>query len=289
MKYNLEKGFIAHIDQNGVIESVIQNSLFDLKEGELLSCPLGDEDTCQTMLELISKGHKPYHVISWYDHVYLFSGYKRTTGYQITILEIEKTCSHLLQENQQLKKELDDTKTQLEDVKIALYDNLETLGEYVVKDPLTQVYNRTYLNSKFQEVLAMMKRLKHAVVFVYLDLNYFKLVNATFGYDEGDRLLKKFSEISLQMTRRDFDYVFRVGGDDFVILMVECDEQAADMVCDRLNEAFKKNTVVSSVSYGIYRIDDPNVTLAHCLEASEKLMLSYKEAYTKNEHFGEVN
>ena len=59
-----------------------------------------------------------------------------------------------------------------------------------------------------------------------VDIDYFKSVNDTYGHDAGDRVLQQFAEL-LSNSARAGDYVFRVGGEEFLVLLVDVDADAA--------------------------------------------------------------
>jgi diguanylate cyclase (GGDEF)-like protein/PAS domain S-box-containing protein len=82
-------------------------------------------------------------------------------------------------------------------------------------DSLTELYNRTYL----EKVLGNVYRERHLPLnFIICDLNGLKLVNDTFGYTEGDKLLKRVAKILRYCSRKE-DIVARWGGDEFFILL----------------------------------------------------------------------
>ena len=82
-------------------------------------------------------------------------------------------------------------------------------------DSLTELYNRTYL----EKVLGNVYRERHLPLnFIICDLNGLKLVNDTFGYSEGDKLLKRVAKILKYCSRKE-DIVARWGGDEFFILL----------------------------------------------------------------------
>ncbi|MFW6295381.1 MAG: HD domain-containing phosphohydrolase [Halanaerobium sp.] len=99
-------------------------------------------------------------------------------------------------------------------------------------DSLTDLYNRSYLENKIQS-LNKQNRLPTAVIMA--DLNGLKLVNDTYGHNEGDKLLQKMASI-LKSSCRDNDLIARWGGDEFVILLPETDRKAVKKVVKRINK-----------------------------------------------------
>lgn len=276
---------IVNMNQKGCISTIIHDDLFKLKKGESIRKFCEKDGIADEIIDALDQMDDKCQLIIGKEQKYVLSGRKEKSDYQITLIEL---TDDLLSHDEHLKRELEDTKRELEDVKHTLYDNLEVLGTYAIKDMLTGAYNRAYLNTKYQEIIVMQKRRDLDIAFVYVDLNQFKLVNSNFGLEEGDRLLKKFTDIATASTRLDFDFIFRVGADDFVMIMVECNYEDALNVCDRLNDAFKMHTVVSSLAYGVVMVEE-GMPLDECLEYSEKKMELFKQRYLKHEHLGDAN
>ncbi|RAK09348.1 PAS domain S-box-containing protein/diguanylate cyclase (GGDEF)-like protein [Halanaerobium saccharolyticum] len=99
-------------------------------------------------------------------------------------------------------------------------------------DSLTDLYNRSYLEKKIQN---LNQELKRPVALIMADLNGLKLVNDTYGHNEGDKLLQKMAGI-LKESCRDNDLIARWGGDEFVILLPETDSGAVKKVVKRINK-----------------------------------------------------
>lgn len=102
--------------------------------------------------------------------------------------------------------------------KIELKEKLIKLS-YI--DSLTEVYNRACFEEKREELNSE----NHLPIGIIMgDVNGLKFVNDTFGHLEGDKLLKNMAKILKKVTCKD-DFIFRWGGDEFIILMPNCDEK----------------------------------------------------------------
>lgn len=288
----IEKALVLSVDNKGIIENIIKNDFFDLAIGDEFSCEFNVKSTqlCHEFLEeLLKKSTALYEIVDYDDKKMMLSGYRLEKNILITMVELNKNSFNEKQ-NTVLNHELEKTYNRIDALISESEDNKTLIGQMSIIDNLTGLYNRMYLESKFNEVINLQQRLKHKVAIVYIDLNHFRMVNDTFGYEEGDRLLIKFSTICREMTRNDFDFVFRIGGDEFMIFMVDCSVTAASEVCKRLSDSFKKHTVVSSISYGIVPLDsEEEEDLSYYMSEAEQEMLLYKDVYIKNENFGEVN
>jgi len=123
------------------------------------------------------------------------------------------------------------------------------LEEASYKDFLTNTYNRR----KFFEVIHKLNpHKKHTVIM--LDLDHFKRINDTYGHDVGDEVLKNISKIVKNNIRKN-DYLFRWGGEEFIILLKETDLKGGIKVVEKIKNEIEnsiiKNGVKVTASFGI--------------------------------------
>lgn len=110
-----------------------------------------------------------------------------------------------------------------------LIENAETLKQLAYKDPLTKTYNRRAFDDDFSGVLKSVKRAGYenkGVFCIMADIDYFKKVNDTYGHDIGDKVIVAFSAY-LNETIRPSDRLYRFGGEEFVIILVNCTREVA--------------------------------------------------------------
>jgi diguanylate cyclase (GGDEF)-like protein len=91
-------------------------------------------------------------------------------------------------------------------------------------DPLTGLYNRHYLNDYQTMVLASAKRNNRRVGLMSMDLNHFKNINDTYGHNVGDLVLAETARVLIESTRIG-EAVFRLGGDEFLIIMPDIEDR----------------------------------------------------------------
>jgi diguanylate cyclase (GGDEF)-like protein/PAS domain S-box-containing protein len=94
----------------------------------------------------------------------------------------------------------------------------DTLRSQSVRDPLTGLHNRRYLEETLERELLRARRAEWPVGVLMLDLDKFKAINDTFGHDAGDEVLKAVAHV-LQTRLRGTDLVCRYGGEEFVIVL----------------------------------------------------------------------
>jgi diguanylate cyclase (GGDEF)-like protein/PAS domain S-box-containing protein len=118
----------------------------------------------------------------------------------------------------QLEKELFERntilKTQLKEIN-RLHQQLQ---EQVIRDPLTGLFNRRYLNETLQHEIASVKREGHPLSVLMIDIDHFKRINDTYGHVNGDVVLITLSNHLVGKVRGS-DMVYRYGGEEFLILM----------------------------------------------------------------------
>jgi diguanylate cyclase (GGDEF)-like protein len=96
---------------------------------------------------------------------------------------------------------------------------MDKMNELAIRDGLTGLYNRRYLDVVIKNIIQQFNRSGISVGFIMADLDYFKKYNDSYGHQAGDRLLQKFSEMLKSMVQRKSDYIFRYGGEEFAFLL----------------------------------------------------------------------
>ena len=92
-----------------------------------------------------------------------------------------------------------------------------------ITDTLTGLYNRNYFEIIFEKEIKRAKRENKELGVIMIDIDFFKLYNDNYGHQEGDKALKAVSSVIDSYTNRSYDYAFRVGGEEFVILTYQDD------------------------------------------------------------------
>lgn len=136
-----------------------------------------------------------------------------------------------------------------------------TLTYQASHDSLTQLFNRREFERKLENSVANLGNKTSGDVLCYLDLDQFKIVNDSCGHIAGDELLKVVANVIKEGVRGS-DFVARVGGDEFCILLYKCDRETALMVCNKIRDdieniryAWDKRVFRISASIGITEID----------------------------------
>ena len=96
------------------------------------------------------------------------------------------------------------------------------LEQQAIRDPLTALYNRRYLDDSFARELKRAERKNSSLAVIMIDIDHFKVFNDTYGHDAGDHVIKKFAGL-LSKTVREEDISCRYGGEEFTLVLKEID------------------------------------------------------------------
>jgi diguanylate cyclase (GGDEF)-like protein len=118
-------------------------------------------------------------------------------------------------------------------------------------DPLTGLLNRRILTETIQREIRIAERNQKPLSLIYFDLDRFKDVNDRFGHEKGDQVLKSVGE-TVRSVSRNIDLCFRLGGDEFCVLLTDSTEDEARRVyCDRLVRLVSERLDGLTLSIGI--------------------------------------
>lgn len=156
----------------------------------------------------------------------------------------------------------------------------QELAELSLKDPLTDLPNRRALKEFSRRQFANAIRYRECLSIVYLDIDRFKLLNDELGHDIGDKLLIILAGILTECVREG-DIACRLGGDEFCIVIPQCDCDGARVFAERLVQAFVRRVDPSwntSISLGTYtRAGDETSTEEACFRSADEAMYRAKE------------
>lgn len=152
----------------------------------------------------------------------------------------KSSCENFRFENlsaQELKDKEQLAITMSEQIALAL-SNLkmrEFLIQQSIRDPLTGLYNRRYLEESLGREITRAQRRKSPLGIIMMDIDFFKSINDTYGHEAGDAVLKALSNL-LQFRVRGEDIVCRYGGDEFTIIMPGAPLEIVSQRADQLRQ-----------------------------------------------------
>jgi len=122
--------------------------------------------------------------------------------------------------------------------KLVEIQNLQAqLREQAIRDPLTNLYNRRYMQEIFERELASAQRRKQTVAVIMMDIDRFKRLNDTHGHKAGDLMLQALGNL-LQHETRDYDVACRYGGEEFVVVMPGATMETAQRRAEQFRSRF---------------------------------------------------
>jgi diguanylate cyclase (GGDEF)-like protein len=107
-------------------------------------------------------------------------------------------------------------------------------------DPLTRVLNRNAYNLTLEQTLRDFSRYKDPTILMVVDIDHFKILNDTYGHKAGDGVLRSVAA-SLDQSIRASDYIFRYGGEEFVILLKKCSLEQSKKVAEKVRRQVEEN------------------------------------------------
>jgi diguanylate cyclase (GGDEF)-like protein len=110
------------------------------------------------------------------------------------------------------------------------------IRDEVEYDALTGIYNRRFFDKRMQRIINSLSRANCLLSLLMIDIDFFKRYNDTYGHIEGDKCLKIVAQTLSQSITRVDDFVVRYGGEEFVVVLPNTDEQGAQLVADKLLE-----------------------------------------------------
>lgn len=217
--------------------------------------------------------------------------------YGIPIIDDNNKCiGHIAiysKEIRELPEELNDIaliysrKLQRETNRLELEkENLEIrkqLEELVITDTLTNLYNRRYFAKVCTDIFSRIKRDSTKACLAYIDIDNFKNINDKFGHDGGDFVLRYFADILNEESRKGFDYLFRLGGEEFCIISTDTPINHSydylTRIMDRTSEKFKE-TIYGEItlSIGLVEFDKKFNNYNEILLLADRKMYKAKEA-----------
>ena len=152
-------------------------------------------------------------------------------------------------------------------------------------DPMTGLYNRTYINLLLTDEAKDDK----TIVFMF-DIDKLKYVNDNFGHASGDKLINSFADV-IKQCFRETDIAARIGGDEFTAVLYNADEKMAKTVRQRILDQIKENNeklidkhLELSVSIGYAISNNENETIEDLMKKADVLMYDDKMKKRRSEY-----
>jgi diguanylate cyclase (GGDEF)-like protein len=123
---------------------------------------------------------------------------------------------------------------------VTLVRSDEAYRQKSVIDPLTGLLNRRSLESRVAELVAKADFRSLSMAVLVFDLDHFKAINDTYGHDVGDQVLRRSSD-AMQVNLRSSDAIFRIGGEEFLAVLLDVDDGMAFQLADGVRKGVEQS------------------------------------------------
>jgi diguanylate cyclase (GGDEF)-like protein len=158
-----------------------------------------------------------------------------------------------------------------------------TMYRAVLRDALTGIYNRRYLDERLESELSFATRHKTSLVLLFLDIDHFKAINDNHEHRCGDEVLRQFASLVGRLIRTE-DIFARYGGEEFAILCRDIELWQGMILADRLRKAVERHPFTFedvklevTVSVGVAALNEQTKTPEGLVTAADKALLRAKE------------
>lgn len=165
---------------------------------------------------------------------------------------------------------------------IEIQSFLNEMNDKIIKDELTGVYNRRFINERLPIDILKSTSLEAPLSLVMLDIDFFKSINDKYGHLTGDSILSDLALLIKNSIRKERDWVARYGGEEFIIVLDNTDNDTAYKISEKIRKEVEKKIfecedkrIKITLSLGIYTlykdIPDKNNFNVMINSADEKL------------------
>ena len=161
---------------------------------------------------------------------------------------------------------------------------MEHLRENSMRDAMTGLYNRRFLEEYVAALVSGAQRRKSPFSVLMLDLDYFKQVNDTYGHEAGDKVIKTLADILVRNVRAS-DLTVRYGGEEFVIVLLDTGAEAAVEVAEKIRTQVGETkmvlpgggTLVKTISIGVAEFPNDSDTFWQVVKFADVALYKAKE------------
>lgn len=165
------------------------------------------------------------------EYIYIVTAIPVKLNDRLVVIELLKDATHSMI----LEHAPSDAKSEIH----ALIDNLNVLA---LRDELTGVYNRRYINQRLPVDMINASVSGRSLSVIMADIDFFKKVNDTYGHLAGDAVLKQFTRILQGCLQRSTDWVARYGGEEFLMVLPDCDAEKAGKLAEKMRHAVNEHS-----------------------------------------------
>ncbi len=162
---------------------------------------------------------------------------------------------------------------------------MEKLRQTSLKDGMTGLYNRRFLEEFIEQFMKQADRNKETYHVMMLDVDWFKQVNDTYGHDVGDMVIVEIGKL-LQKHIRTSDIAIRYGGEEFIVMLQNSTDEGAMMVAKNIHSGFAAiefnvgpgETMFKTMSIGMAKFPTDGDTIWKCIKYADTALYVAKES-----------
>lgn len=157
-----------------------------------------------------------------------------------------------------------------------LLEARNVLRKKAIYDDLTDLYNRHYMREILEKEYARALRHQTDLSCLLLDIDYFKVINDTFGHSFGDLVLREFSDC-LKRGARKYDFIFRYGGEEFMVLLPNTGIEGARSVAEKIRSICESKTYTDGTSVTIATVSIGLASVKHHQPSGSKELIAFAD------------
>ena len=160
---------------------------------------------------------------------------------------------------------------------------MQKLKESALKDGLTGLYNRRFLENFIEKFAKQADRASISYAVLMIDIDFFKMINDTYGHDMGDIVIKRLAEI-IKSNIRSSDLAIRYGGEEFLVMLYNPDHSKVASIAQKLADEFKSHEFQTggvvfkkTISIGIAYYPDQAESIWQAIKFADTALYAAKE------------
>jgi len=170
------------------------------------------------------------------------------------------------------------------DNKSEMFEMIDAMNNLALKDTLTGIYNRRSIEEKLPLDLISASLSEQNLSIIMVDIDFFKIVNDTYGHLTGDCTLKSFAKTLSECIRRESDWVSRYGGDEFIICLPGAELEKAIEIAEHIRRTVEnkvilcgQHTIKITASLGVCSIKPTlGVNIDRLIDCADKKLYAAK-------------
>ena len=160
---------------------------------------------------------------------------------------------------------------------------MQLLNKLARVDPLTGMYNRKFLDEFTDVSIPQAVRAGVSYTVLMVDIDFFKMINDTYGHDVGDETIKIISRVIKNKIRQS-DIAIRYGGEEFLVLLYNCDKENAKGIAETIRDEFSKQEITGNgeifkktLSIGMSFFPQDSNSIWKCIKYADVSLYSAKQ------------